>query len=178
MAEKKAVDYEQAIHHWDAKDAESVHMPQQALREEVLTYIQTKNTCALATGADTFIRCTPIEYTYHDDAFWMFSEGGKKFIGLEKNCNVCLAIYDAYDGFGNLKGAQVTGVATVVEPFSDEYNHAAEYKKIPLAALQKLPEPMNLIKVIPTEIDFLNSDFKKNGYASRQKLVFDKNTNL
>ncbi len=26
--------------------------------------------------------------------FWMFSEGGQKFIGLEKNENVCLAIYE------------------------------------------------------------------------------------
>lgn len=44
------------------------------------------------------MRCTPIEYSYHDGRFWMFSEGGEKFIGLEKNENVCLAIYDKYDG--------------------------------------------------------------------------------
>lgn len=30
----------------------------------------------------------------------MFSEGGEKFIGLEKNANVSLAIFDKYDGFG------------------------------------------------------------------------------
>ena len=102
----------------------------------------------------------------------MFSEGGEKFIGLEKNENVCLAIYDKYDGFGSLKGMQVMGTAEMIEPFSKEYEEAAEFKNIPLTALKQLPEPMNLIKVVPAEIDFLNSDFKKDGYASRQKMVF------
>lgn len=130
------------------------------------------NTCALATASDTFVRCTPIEYSYHDGCFWMFSEGGRKFAALEHNKNVCLAIYDRYDGFGNLKGMQVTGTAQLVEPFSAEYTAAAEYKHIPLDALHKLPEPMNLIKVVPTEIDFLNSDFKKQGFSSRQHIAF------
>lgn len=56
-------------------------------------YILANKTCALATGAGEFVRCTPIEYTYHHGAFWMFSEGGEKFAALEKNKNVCLAIF-------------------------------------------------------------------------------------
>ena len=27
----------------------------------------------------------------NDGKFWMFSEGGRKFIGLEKNSHVCLS---------------------------------------------------------------------------------------
>ena len=97
----------------------------------------------------------------------MFSEGGRKFIGLEKNSHVCLAIYDKYDGFGNLRSLQVTGD---VEPFSEEYNTHAAFKKIPLDALKRLPSPMNLICVTPTRIDALFSDFKKDGYSVRQVL--------
>ncbi len=165
-------DYERAIRHWEKKDAQTKHMPENELLQAVKEYIQANNTCALATGAGDFIRCTPIEYAYHEDAFWLFSEGGKKFIGLEKNSNVCLAVYDKYDGFGKLKGIQVSGIAAVVEPFSEEYIRAAEYKKIPIEALKKLPEPMNLIKVTPKEIDYLNSEFKQKGYGSRQKISF------
>ena len=106
----------------------------------------------------------------HDGKFWMFSEGGRKFIGLEKNSHVCLAIYDKYDGFGNLRSLQVTGIAAMVKPFSEEYNTHAAFKKIPLDALKKLPSPMNLICVTPTRIDALFSDFKKDGYSSRQIL--------
>ena len=106
----------------------------------------------------------------NDGKFGMFSEGGRKFIGLEKNSHVCLAIYDKYDGFGNLRSLQDTGIAAMVEPFSEEYNAHAAFKKIPLDALKKLPSPMNLICVTPTRIDALFSDFKKDGYSVRQVL--------
>ena len=55
-----------------------------------------------------------------------------------------------------------------VELFSDEYKNAAEFRKIPLQALKKLKEPMWLLKIIPIEITCLNSDFKKDGFGSRQ----------
>ena len=161
-------EYKAAANHWNQKDATSEKMPKAQLLEEIDKYIQGNNTCALATGYGDFIRCTPIEYSWHNESFWMFSEGGQKFVGLEENKNVCLAIYDRYDGFGKLKGMQVTGNAEIIKPFSAEYIQAVEWKKIPVDALKKLPFTMNLIKVEPKEIDFLNSDFKEKGYDSRQ----------
>lgn len=148
-------------------------MPEEELKQAVKKYIDENNTCALATGAGDFVRCTPIEYSYHDGKFWMFSEGGEKFIGLEKNKNVCLAIYDKYNGFGSLKSLQVMGTAEMIEPFSDIYKVHVEYKKIPISALEKLESPMNLICVTPVQIEVLFSEFKKQGYSSRQSLVFD-----
>ena len=162
--------YKDAAQYWDKK--ESVPMPEAELKKAVYDYINANNTCTLATGAGDYVRCTPIEYSFHDGKFWMFSEGGKKFIGLETNPNVCFAIFDKYDGFGNLKSLQIMGKAELVEPFSDAYNAHAAYKKIPLTALEKLPTPMNLICVTPTEINALFSDFKKAGYGSRQTITF------
>ena len=128
--------FEQAAQYWNKK--EKITMPEEALKQAVEKYIHENNTCALATGSGDYVRCTPIEYSYHDGKFWMFSEGGEKFIGLEKNANVSLAIFDKYDGFGNLKSLQIMGRAEIIEPFSDSYNAHAEYKKIPLEALKKL----------------------------------------
>lgn len=108
-------DYVKAAAYW--KNKEQIKMPEEKLKQAVKKYIDENNTCALATGAGDFIRCTPIEYSYHDGKFWMFSEGGEKFIGLEKNKNVCLAIYDKYNGFGSLKSLQVMGTAEMIEPF-------------------------------------------------------------
>ena len=163
-------DYVKAIEHWKPVDAAAVKMPGEKLKGAIEEYICKNNICALATGSGSQIRNTPIEYSYHDGAFWMFSEGGEKFIGLEKNKQVCLAIFDGYAGFGKLKGMQVQGEADIIEPFSEEYIAAAAFKKIPIEALKKLPQTMYLIKVVPERIDFLNSDFKKDGYGSRQKL--------
>lgn len=161
--------FKAAAQFWDKKDC--IPMPETELKKTVTDYIQANNTCALATGVGDYIRCTPIEYSFHDGKFWMFSEGGKKFIGLEANPNVCMAIFDKYDGFGNLKSLQIMGKAELIEPFSDAYNAHAAYKKIPLAALKKLDTPMNLICVTPTEINALFSDFKKDGYSSRQTIL-------
>lgn len=52
----------------------------------------------------------------------------------------------------NLKKQQITGIN----------------KKIPLEALKKLNHPMNLIRVEPDKIEALFSDFKEDGYDSRQ----------
>lgn len=162
-----------AAGYWDLKDADSVKLDKSRLKEMLEEYIQANNTCALATGTGDYVRCTPIEYSYHDGCFWMFSEGGKKFIGLAENTNVCLAVYDKYEGFGKLHGIQVTGRAELIEPFSEIYNSHAAYKKIPLAALQKLSSPMHLICVHPTRMDCLFSDFKELGCSTRQTLILD-----
>ncbi len=160
-----------AARYWDEKDADSVKLEKTKLRAMMEDYIRANNTCALATGTGDYVRCTPIEYSYHDGCFWMFSEGGRKFIGLAENPHVCLAIFDKYEGFGKLRGIQVTGRAELVEPFSETYNAHAAFQKIPLDALRKLSSPMHLICVHPERMDCLFSDFKKLGCASRQTLV-------
>lgn len=166
-------EYQIAARYWEEKDAVGVKLERGKLWNLVEAYIRSNNTCALATGTGNYVRCTPIEYSWHDNCFWMFSEGGKKFIGLQKNPNVCLAIYDRYEGFGKLHGMQVMGLAELVEPFSKTYNAHAARKKISLEALRKLPSPMHLICVRPTRIDCLFSDFKELGCAPRQTLLLD-----
>mgnify|MGYP003814220045 CR=1 FL=1 len=165
-------EYRRAAEHWKIRGANGQAMDRERLLAAAEDYIRANNTCALATGAGTFVRCTPIEYAYHDGCFWMFTEGGEKFLALERNRNVCLAIFDRYDGFGNLKGMQVSGAAELIEPFSEAYLAAAAFKKLPQEALRKLPEPLQLIRVTPAKLEFLNSDFKKAGFSSRQTLVF------
>lgn len=162
-------EFTQAAEYW--KQKERVRMPEQDLKEAIYKYIQANNTCALATGTGNYVRCTPLEYSFHDDKFWIFSEGGEKFIGLEKNNQVCLAIYDPYKGFANLKSIQVMGKAELIEPFSDVYTAHAAYKKIPVEALKKLPTPLYLICVTPLKIEALSANFQKEGYDMRQEYV-------
>lgn len=165
-------DWEQAQTFWDKKEKDSVKMEPSALKKEIEKFLLVHNTCALATGCGEYVRCTPIEYSYREDAFWMFSEGGHKFIALEKNTRVALAVYDTYDGFGKLNSLQISGTASLVAPDSEAYRQAAEWKKIPLQALQGLDHPMYLIKVVPQHMDFLCSVLKQQGYAARQSLYF------
>ncbi len=96
------------------------------------------------------MRCTPLEYSFQDDRFWIFTEGGEKFIGLEKNNNVRLAVFDNNPGFGELRSVQVMGKAEIIAPMPAEYVSHAEHKKVPVAALQNLFDqgrPMRLILI-------------------------------
>lgn len=161
-------EFSEASEYWIKKDRESVAMPREELEERIKDYLEKNKVAALATGSGSHIRSTPIEYSFHHDALWMFSEGGLKFRGIEENEYAAISIYSSDPTFGKLSGMQLTGKVTLPEPFGKEYTEAAEYKKIPLDMLRKLPSVMHLIKFVPDEITFLCSAFKDQGYGSRQ----------
>ena len=83
---------------------------------EVLESLHGNVVCALAAGIGDYVRCTLLEYSYHDGQFWIFTEGGEKFIGLERNKNVSLAVFEKPPDFGALKSVLVMGTAKLIEP--------------------------------------------------------------
>lgn len=87
--------FKQAAEYWNRKNRNL--MPEEQVKKVVENYINANNVCALATGTGDYVRCTLLEYSYHDGKFWIFSEGGEKFIGLAKNQNVCLVVFDGYN---------------------------------------------------------------------------------
>ena len=169
-------EYVRAASFWDGKSG--VRMDREELRRRVFEYLSSSSVCALATGNGNYVRCTPLEYSFHDGDFWIFTEGGHKFLSLEKNDNVSLAVFDNNPSFGGLRSVQVEGKAEIIEPFSERYTTHAEYKKIPLTALKKLSDeghPMYLLCIHPVSMDILFSSFKKEGFDSRQTLVLSEN---
>ncbi len=167
-------EYKAAAIFWQTKERKE--MPLEELASVVEEFLHKTGVCALATGTGDYVRCTPLEYSYHDGKFWIFTEGGEKFIGLEKNKNVSLAVFEKNPNFGELKSVQVMGVAKLIKPMSEAYIAHAEYKKVPVTALQKLADQgraMHLICITPTKMDILFSEFKKQGYDSRQVLEYN-----
>lgn len=161
-------DYDKVATHWTSKETDVVRMPEAELRAEVDAFLSSHNTCTLACGAGDFVRCTPLEYVWRDGSFWIFSEGGLKFCALKWNKNVSLAVFEPYGGFGKLAIAQVTGTAELIDPESDEFAEAVAAKGLPVSALPKLRGMLHLIRVTPSRIDYLCSEFKSRGFDSRQ----------
>lgn len=195
-------DYLKAAAYWidrDAAEPAAQHMDESSLHAAIDAFLAGHNTLALATCADGIPRCTPLEYSWHDGAIWIFSEGGRKFLGLEpldlaaskpasgerlKSLNVnakhtafvpgvpvSCAIFESYAGFGKLASAQVSGLAEVVDADSPAFTAAAAAKGIPASRLPMLAKRLHLIKIVPTDVDFLDSDLKKQGFSSRQHLT-------
>ena len=85
-------EYKKAADFWKAKECKE--MPLEQLKPIVEEFLRSSAVCALATGTCDYVRYTPLEYSYHDVQFWIFTEGGEKFIALEKNKNVSLAVFE------------------------------------------------------------------------------------
>ena len=85
-------EYKKAVDFWKAKECKEMLSDQ--LKLVVEEFLHNSSICALATETDDYVRCTPLEYSYHDGCFGIFTESGEKFIGLEKNKNVSLAVFD------------------------------------------------------------------------------------
>lgn len=171
-------DYLKAAVYWtdhDSAEPADQHMDDEALRSAVEAFLAGHDTLALATCANGLPRCTPLEYGWHDGALWVFSEGGRKFLGLEPvapalDAPVSCAVFESYAGFGKLESAQVTGRASIVNPASPAFAAAAAAKGIPASRLPMLAERLHLIKIVPTEVDLLDSSLKEQGFSSRQHL--------
>lgn len=165
-------EFDQAASFWQGKVSPATMMDEERVRAAAEKFIIAHDTCALATSSGDFVRCTPIEYTYHHGAFWIFSEGGMKFKALKENKNVSIAIFNHFEGFAKIKSIQIAGVAEIIEPFSEAYVMAVEYRHISLDKLKKMQPPMHLIKVTPTVMEVLDFSFRAEGYNPRQQLTF------
>ena len=138
------------------------------LDQAIDDFILRHNTCTLATGFETVVRATPIEYTYHNGFFYFLSEGGEKFANLLRNSSVSVCIYDDYKSMAELGGMQITGEAELITVGSGEYRSVLEQRKLNYEKLRSLPITMNMIKVTVQKIEFLNSSFAAKGYQVRQ----------
>lgn len=165
------IDWNAAANHWIDQEPSETRMPLPELKAHIEEFIGARKICALACAGNGIVRNTPVEYVFARGAFWIFSEGGLKYRALEACPDVCLAIFDENPTFGQLKSLQVTGTAEVVEPFGEEYAHACELRGLPIERLKKFPFVMNVIKVVPTRYDLLESSLKAEGFSSRQHLT-------
>ena len=167
------IDYKQLQNFWKERQKTSKHMDRDKVYEHIKTFIKNHNTCGFATGYGDYVRCTPIEYNFMDEEFWFISEGGNKFIGLEKNKNVSLAIFDYYGDMNNSHGLQVMGKAILYDNKSDEFKKVLAFKNIEFDVVRAAKVNLAVVRVIPTEYEMFDTDFRKEGYDVRQFVRFD-----
>lgn len=145
-------------------------VPKIEMKKSIDQFIKKHNAATIATGYESFIRATPIEYEYKDNVFYFISEGGLKYVGIIQNKNISMTIYEEYTGMDNLRGLQITGNCQMIDTYSEEYQEIINLKKLSLEYIKKLPVTLNIFKVTPVKYEFLNSNFKKNGYSAKQIL--------
>lgn len=148
-------------------------MGQQELLAAIGKYVTNHNTLALATASDGYVRCTPLEYIFANEAFYIITEGGFKFRGILQNDKVSAAIFDPYTDMSDITGLQIYGTSELIGRDTDEYRQILAMKNVTPEMLDTLPSALFLVKIKPLKYDFLNSEFKKQGFDSRQSVNTD-----
>lgn len=87
-------------------------------------------------------------------SFGFLQKAGEKFIGLERNKNVSLAVFEKPPDFGALKSVLVMGTAKLIEPMLFEVPGFDEYSE-------------NLIK--SSTIKVLKIDFRERIYCGNTR---------
>ena len=162
---------DKAESYWTSQEKDAKKMPAEVLREKAEAFLASHNTCALACGAGDFVRCTPLEYRWKQHTFVIVSEGGEKFFHLKSDPAVAVAVFEPYAGFGKLASLQAEGTAAVDRLDGESYERLSAWVDYPRAVFQKLDHPMYLIRIMPSRMDVLCSDFKEQGFGTRQHLV-------
>lgn len=149
--------------------AEKIIVPlnHEKLKIAIDEFLSSHNTCTLATCHLDSVRSTPIEYSYYNGFLYLLTEGGEKFANILLNKNVSVSIYEDYNGMNNIKGMQITGHAVIIKD-DEEFDGVLEFKGLNIEFIRSMSIKMNIVKIIPDKIEYLNSQFKTNGYNAKQ----------
>src|SRR5665647_3188641 len=151
-------------------------MSAKVLEERIIEFLKKQNMCVLATCGDGFPRATPIEYHSKGITIYFVGEPGTKLKNIKNNPNVSIGIFYPYIGWDSAKGAQITGKAKIISrKNSTEFKEGLEAyqweKTAKELGLKTFPETgVELVKVEPKKIEFIDMSLKKLGYSPRQTL--------
>jgi nitroimidazol reductase NimA-like FMN-containing flavoprotein (pyridoxamine 5'-phosphate oxidase superfamily) len=151
-------------------------MPTKVLEERIIEFLKEQNMCVLATCGDGLPRATPIEYHSIGITIYFVGEPGKKLENMKKNPNVSIGIFLPYIGWDSAKGVQITGKAKIISTAnSTEFKEglaACQWEKTAKElGLKTFPETgVELVKVEPETIEFIDMSLKKIGFSPRQTL--------
>ena len=151
-------------------------IPPKDLEKRIIQFLEEQNMCVLATCSNDVPRATPIEYHSKGMTMYFVGEPGTKLKNMRNNPNVSIGIFLPYIGWDSAKGAQITGKAKIISrENSTEFKEGlAAYqweKTAKELGLKTFPETgVELVKVEPEKIEFIDMSLKKIGYSPRQTL--------
>ena len=129
--------------------------------------------CVVATCSDNIPRASTVEFFPVGTTLYILTEGGKKLENIKQNPHVSIAINAAFTGWSDVKGLQITGTAEIGEEGSSIFKEGIQaYKRRRRLKSAALPDFMNVIKVKPSKMEYLDTALEGKGFKVRQTLIF------
>ena len=145
-------------------------MPEEELRKEIRSYLDTRKVLVLCTCNNNIPRATPMDFYTEQDSFNIYvgPAPGRKVKNIEENPYVSIGIYTPISE-GKIQGMQITASGRENLIFLKEGDEEFEKAQKIVRGRRKL-----LLKIIPEKIELLDYDFVKLGYSRLQTLEFPK----
>lgn len=143
------------------------------LESMICDFLKTQSTCVIATCSDSIPRASTVEFFPVGLTVYIITEGGKKLENIRKNPGVSIALSAPFTGWKGLKGLQMSGTAEIGRKGSAIFAEGVKaYKKRKGLKKVLMPDFMNILKIIPSQIDYIDSELEKKGYEIRQTISF------
>lgn len=147
----------------------SEKMPETELKEEILKFLKKREELVLCTCNNNIPWATPMEFYRQKDSYNIYVglSRGRKVTNIEENPVVSIGIYTPLKE-GKVQGMQIMATGPdhvfLLKKGDDGFDVAQKIVR----GKRKL-----ILKIIPEEIDLLDYDFVKQGYARLQRLKLD-----
>jgi len=158
-----------------------VKLPEDKLKERIASIFKEQTMCTIATASsDGQPRATPLECFAEGLTLYIFADPGTKIENVKVNSKVSISICNqikpswAGDNWKKHKAAQITGVATILEPDNPESIHARKevihwQEFVSALGMDTSKPPSGLvIKVEPKKIEYSEGALMMEGYSSKQ----------
>jgi uncharacterized pyridoxamine 5'-phosphate oxidase family protein len=143
------------------------------LENMICDFMKTQATCVMATCSESIPRASTVEFFPLGLTIYIITEGGRKFENIKKNPQVSLALSATFTGWKSLKGLQISGTAEIGRKGSAIFEEGIKaYKKRRGLKKVLMPDFINVLKIIPIEMDYIDVELGEKGYPVRQTLSF------
>ena len=159
----------------------SAKLPEDKLKERITTLFKEQTMCTIATASsDGQPRATPLECFADGMTLYIFADPGKKIRNLKVNpkvsISVCNQIKPCWEGnaWKGIKAAQITGLATILQPDDPESLRARKevirWQEYVTALGKDTSKPPHglVLKVVPSKIEYSESELMLQGYSVKQ----------
>jgi hypothetical protein len=114
-----------------------------------------------------------VEFFPMGTTLYILTEGGIKIENIKRNPHVSIAIHADFTGWSDVKGVQITGTAEIGEKGSSIFNEgvsAYNRRRGLQSTAGSLPDFMNVIKVTPAKLEYLDATLGEKDYKVRYTL--------
>ena len=159
----------------------SSRLPEEKLKERIATLFKEQTMCTIATASsDGQPRATPLECFADGMTLYIFADLGTKIKNIKVNPKVSISVCNQInprwkgDDWQEIKAAQITGVATILQPDNPESIRARKevirWQEFIGALGRDTSEPPNglVIRVVPSKIEYSESELMLKGYSAKQ----------